>query len=103
MRRAWQDWLVNGEKEFTPAGNRRRPSYDVLQMVSDSLASISPSTITSSFQLCGVAEMGGEVPVEQLNSRLRDLLQPGEGLVHSEENNERDPFESLSSDDDEDD
>jgi len=51
LREEWQDWLVNGKKEYTPAGNRKKPSYEkILQMVSNAVTSIHESTITRSFK-----------------------------------------------------
>ena len=67
--------MVNGPKEFTQAGNTKRPSYDqTLQMVSNAVRAIDTATIARSFQLCGIAEDGNKVAITSLTRRLRGIL-----------------------------
>lgn len=75
MRREWQEWALNGPKEFTPKGYRKRPSYDaIVQMVSRALLSVRPETVMNAFTACGVAAGGQAVATNSLNSHLRRVL-----------------------------
>ena len=91
MRERWRDWLVNGEKEYTKGGNRRKPSYStILGMVSDSVNNVTANTISRSFELSGIGSGGSTIAIGHLNGRLRGVLGCHEGLEEVDE--EDDPF-----------
>ena len=75
LRRGWLDWLINGPKEMTTKGYRRRPSYQaVVDMVLKAVHSLSPESIKKSFRVSGIAAEGEKVPENELNERLKQLL-----------------------------
>ena len=46
MRQQWEHWMHHTEPEYTPAGNRRRPSYQhLVDMVSRAVEGITADTI----------------------------------------------------------
>lgn len=98
LRESWEKWIAEGEKNYTPRGMRRRPSWEtVFKWVDEAAKSITPAVISRSFTCCGIVENGGEVPVEELGSRLRALLSPDlEGVTEE-------PQEAESESDNEDD
>ncbi len=96
LRHQWQDWFENGPKEYTPKGNRRRPSYGaILQMVSDAVAALGETIIKQSFELCSITALAASQPVSYLNARLRGILGYEEGLDIEDSD---DPFSDQSDD-----
>lgn len=75
LRRQWEDWFANGEKEYTKSGYRRKPSYQqIVDFVAEAVASIKPESVVRSFECCGISARGQHVPNDELNSRLRSVL-----------------------------
>ena len=102
MRSQWQKWMLEGEKEYTPKGYRKRPSWEkVLEFTSDSLKKVAENidVVKKSFVLCGIAPLGTFVQFNSLNARLRGILDNDQGmhLADDEANvlddNDDDPFE----------
>ena len=86
LRQAWMDWLINGPKEMTSKGYRRRPSYQSLvDMVSQSVRSLSQESIKKSFRVCGIAAEGEEVPETELHGRLKQMLTESERMLPNPE------------------
>ena len=86
LRQAWIDWLINGPKEITNKGYRRRPSYQSLvDMVSQSVRSLSQESIKKSFRVCGIAAEGKEVPETELHGRLKQMLTESERMLPNPE------------------
>jgi len=86
LRQAWMDWLINGPQEMTSKGYRRRPSYQSLvDMVSQSVRSLSQESIKKSFRVCGIAAEGEEVPEAELHSRLKQMLTESERMLPNPE------------------
>jgi hypothetical protein len=80
MREQWQTWFINGPKEYTPKGNRKRASYEcILEMVSASMKVVNQDVIRRSFQLSGIT-CRAQPQSADLNSRLRGVLGYIEGL-----------------------
>ena len=76
--------LINGPKEITNKGYRRRPSYQSLvDMVSQSVHSLSQESIKKSFRVCGTAAEGEEIPETELHGRL--LLSESERMLPNPE------------------
>lgn len=76
LKDSWENWMSHGEKKFTKAGNRCRPSWEtIFRWVDKATKAIKPDSIQRAFECCGIAENGAEVVQEQLNSRLRNVLQ----------------------------
>ncbi len=86
LRREWEAWFAGGHKEFTPKGYRKRPSYQaIIDMVSNAQYSLRKETVQKSFRCCGISAKGGEVPGEELNTRLKTVLKEDEiGTVELE-------------------
>ena len=75
LRRGWLDWLINGPKERTGKGYRRRPSYQaVVDMVLKAVHSLLPESIRKSFRVYVIAAEGEKVLENELNERLKQLL-----------------------------
>ncbi len=79
LMEAWRDWFESRPQEFTPAGYRWKPSYQyIVDFVSEAAGRISKEVIKKSFTCCGIAGNVEEVPTDELNSRLRKVLEAGE-------------------------
>ena len=51
----WQNWLINEEKSFTPAGNIRSPGYaQVINWISEIWDQLSPEIVRDSFDRCEI-------------------------------------------------
>ena len=86
LRQAWMDWLINGLQEMTSKGYCRRPSYQSLvDMVSQSVRSLSQESIKKSFRVCGIAAEGEEVPETELHGRLKQMLTESERMLPNPE------------------
>ena len=78
VREKWNDWMANGEQQFTRTGKRKRASYImVTEWVVDAWQSIPREMITLSFEKCGITGAG---TVDLLHSSLRHLVETGEAL-----------------------
>jgi hypothetical protein len=56
IRNMYEDWMLEGSKNFTPAGNMRAPTMDIyLQWVVDAWDSLPKELIASSFKTCGIS------------------------------------------------
>ena len=72
-RSQWEEWMLHGEEEFTKSGYRKRASYQQLvEWVSDGMASLDINLIQRSFKECGVSSSGVD-DVDELHSRLRKV------------------------------
>ncbi|KAI5151365.1 hypothetical protein ENBRE01_2090 [Enteropsectra breve] len=57
LRKEWNEWMINGQKEFTAKGYRKKPNWGIiLGFISRSINSISSDSIKTSFTLSGVSE-----------------------------------------------
>jgi hypothetical protein len=109
MREQWEHWFVNGKKEFTSKGNRKRPSWeDVVKFVSRSVSNLDTSKFRKAFECCGITENGQEYSPAALNTNLKKLLKnpadTGTGLEEEaavDEGEEEDFLVEQKSDDDE--
>ena len=75
LRRDWLEWFINGPIEMTAKGYLRRPLYQaVVDMVLKAVHSLSPESIRKSFRVCDIGAEGENVPENELNERLKQLL-----------------------------
>jgi hypothetical protein len=84
LKSEWDAWQRDGPKEYTPSGNRKRPSYQaIIDMVSNAIEQISQDTVKRAFECCGIAAHGAPVSQDRLNERFRHVLswQQSSGLV----------------------
>ncbi|XP_028966813.1 uncharacterized protein LOC108864008 [Galendromus occidentalis] len=52
----YEDWLLHGEKSYTPKGNMRAPPMDVqLKCIVDSWSRLTPEIIAKFFMACGIS------------------------------------------------
>ena len=74
MRRKWKTWLVEGEKEYTRAGNRRSASYkQVAEWVEECWKDLDSDIVARSFVHCGIVK----VPEEEnpvYHHRLQQII-----------------------------
>lgn len=55
MRRKWEEWISDGEKEFTKNGNRKKVSYELIcRWVSETWKEISTELLVKSFEVTGL-------------------------------------------------
>ena len=79
MRQQWEDWLANGEKEFTRSGRRKRASYEqVANWVVEAWQDIPREMIQNSFKKCGIVAGPDGVNDDDLHTNLKRLLETGE-------------------------
>ena len=72
MRRRWEEWLLNGDREYTRTGKRKGASYEmVAQWVSEAWREMSRDIIKRSFIETGIQDCDGD---EVLHSKLQSLL-----------------------------
>lgn len=82
FRTAWATWMAETEPEWTAAGNRRRPSYQVMgEFCGRALNAVRrPDIIKRAFTCCGLVPLpkmdGIERFFDSLNWRLRNLIHP---------------------------
>ena len=51
----WNHWLVNAERAYTPAGNRKSPGYgSVINWISEIWQDFDHNLIARSFDYCGI-------------------------------------------------
>ena len=76
MKEKWQDWIVNGEAEFTEKGNRKRASYQLVAEWADNTWKkvATDELIIKGFRQCGYTEYDGET----LHSRLQETIKKRE-------------------------
>ena len=56
LREKWTQWMINGEKTFTPAGNMRAVSLTtVCEWVKDTWQNIPSEMVVRSFKKCGIS------------------------------------------------
>ena len=56
MRKRWNEWMINGDKEFTPSGNMKRPSIPlILSWIRDAWHDIPSQMIVKSFKKCCIS------------------------------------------------
>ena len=77
MRQQWSRWFADPEKHFyTRAGNRKPPSYsEIVKFVSDAVKELNSDTVKKSFRVCGIAEKGDRIELNELHGRLRTLVE----------------------------
>ena len=70
MKEKWEDWIVNGEAEFTKKGNRKHASYQFVAEWADHTWKkvATDELITKGFRQWGYIEYDGET--SNLLSRL---------------------------------
>ena len=78
MKEKWEDWIVNGEAEFTEKGNRKRVSYElVAEWADDTWKKVATDElIIKRFCQCGYIEYDGET--SNLHSRLQETIKKRE-------------------------
>ena len=95
LREQWETWLAEGEQQFTPKGNRKRPSWQhIVNFVSAAIEKLDKSSFKRAFECCGVGERGQRLQENLLNHRLSQIL------VHHEGNDAMD-FENEQVEDEE--
>ena len=77
MHQQWSRWFADPEKHFyTRAGNRKPPSYsEIVKFVSDAVKELNSDTVKKSFRVCGIAEKGDRIELNELHGRLRTLVE----------------------------
>ena len=73
----WSDWFKNTPPppSYTPSGYRRCPTYEErIGMVVKALKAVTPDVIRNAFRTCGIAPFGGDIPLVELNQRLRSVM-----------------------------
>ena len=77
MHQQWSRWFADPEKHFyTRAGNRKPPSYSkIVKFVSDAVKELNSDTVKKSFRVCGIAEKGDRIELNELHGRLRTLVE----------------------------
>ena len=62
MKEKWEDWIVNGEAEFTEKGNRKRASYQLVAEWADGTWKkvATDELIIKGFHQCGYIEFDDE-------------------------------------------
>ena len=78
MKEKWEDWIVNGEAEFTEKGNRKRASYQlVAEWADDTWKKVATDElIIKGFRQCDYIEYDGET--SNLHSRLQETIKKRE-------------------------
>ena len=80
MQEEWKRWLSEGEHLFTPAGNRKRPSWQhMVDFVSNAVGSLDTQRFRRAFECSGMSELGRSIDEQLLNERLRKVLLTSEG------------------------
>ena len=75
MKQEWEHWQLNGVKEYTIGGYRKKPSWNlILQFISNSLLRLSEDTISKSFHLCGIKDGKVNLDYNNLNEKLISIL-----------------------------
>jgi len=70
----WNDWMLNGDKTFTRAGNMRSPGYGlVIDWISQIWDDLDNELIVRSFKLCGITQNN----LEDCHSQLRAFMDEG--------------------------
>ena len=109
----YNEWMVSGEKSYTPAGNIRAPTKLVcLRWVKQAWSLVSKEIVIKSFEVCGISVnvdgtedhkihciKNGEVAVaarEEIKSKTRALHDN-----QSDDQSDVDPFAEMSEDEDE--
>ena len=69
----WSDWFKNSPPSYTPSGYRRCPTYEEsIGMVVKAMKAVTPDV--NAFRTCGIAPFGGDIPLDELNQRLRSVV-----------------------------
>lgn len=103
VRAMWDEWLEQGEQEFTRTGKRKRARYDtVATWVVKAWQELPQEMIEASFVKCGIS---GDATEDDLHSSLQQLIRDGElpDDVSDAESETDDPSSDDSSDDGDDD
>lgn len=81
MKEKWSEWMINGEKEYTKKGYRKKPSWDfIINSISKSVKSIKKDICKKSFVLCGIENGFVHLNEEKLNLKLKKILNPEENI-----------------------
>ena len=84
MRKRWNEWMINGDKEFTPSGNMKRPSIPlILSWIRDAWHDIPSQMIVKSFKKCCISNAMDGSEDDALYS---DLVKPREANGADDEN-----------------
>ena len=74
MKQKWEHWQLNGVKEQKKTV-QKKPAWNlILQFVSNSLLKLPKDTISKSFHLCGINEGKVNLNYNNLNKKLRNIL-----------------------------
>ena len=105
LRKKWINWMMEGEKTFTPTGNMRRPDLaEVAHCVSESWKDIEPNMIMRSFKKCGISNSldGTEDDILWQDDDDEDtVVQESDGEDDSEDGNDEefedgdDPYDTA--------
>ena len=78
MKEKWEDWIVNGDAEFTEKGNIKRASYQlVAEWADDTWKKVATDElIIKGFRKCSYIEHDGET--SNLHSRLQETIKKRE-------------------------
>ena len=107
----YNDWMVSGEKSYTPAGNMRAPDKALcLRWVTEAWKSVTSEVVRKSFRVCGISvnpdgsEDGeihcikdGEIAAEAapiIQEKTASLL-----AATDQDDDDSDPFSSIEDDD----
>ena len=76
MRQQLSRWFADPEKHFyTRAGNRKPPPYsEIVKFVSDAVKELNSNTVKKSFRVCGIAEKGDRIELNELHGDCVLLL-----------------------------
>ena len=70
---------------YTNAGNGKHPDYEtMIEMVSNAMKSVTPDVIRTSFNVCRIAPYDQDVPIDELNQRLRTVI-PNDLISNNDE------------------
>ena len=78
MKEKWEDWIENGDAEFTEKESRKRASYQLVAgWADDTLKKVATDElIIKGFRQCGYIEYDGET--SNLHSRLQETIKKRE-------------------------
>lgn len=98
IRKKWDKWICDGEREFTKNGNRRKASYElVCRWVSEVWKEISPELLIKSFEASGLTLNPDGSEDNRMSSRLQAIVENRmDDDVLIEESSEEEPIANES-------
>ena len=91
MRHLYNHWMNEADKDYTPSGKIKRPSYSlVANWVKESWDAIDPTMIMRSFKCCGVSNAmdGTEDGLIFDFNKVQKVNNKGRGIEEDESNEE---------------